>query len=132
MLIFSRFVLLYYCLNSGMKAAAYLSYPRSISPLAPAGLIIFACLAIAALYLAYKLNKESQLTDKLILRYFTKIFASFIGLISIVRAGLALLFVFQNDAANQVYVNVLLASLVGHIATIMACTYLVFYHFRKN
>ena len=132
MLIFSRFVLLYYCLNSGMKAAAYLSYPRSISPLAPALLTFFACLAIAALYLAYKLNKESQLTDKVILRYFTKIFASFIGLISIVRAGIGLLFIFQNDGANQVYVNVLLASLVGHIATIMACTYLVFYHFRKN
>lgn len=132
MLIFSRIVLLYYCFNTGMKAATYLSYPKSINPLAPALLTFFACLAIAALYLAYRLNGESRLTNQAIIRYFTRVFASFIGLISIARAGLGLLFVFQNAGINQEYVNVLLLSLVGHFATIIACIYLVFYHFRKN
>lgn len=133
MLIFSRLVLLYFCFNSGMKAATYLSYPKSVSPLASVMLAFFACLAIAALYLAYNLNNESRTADKIKFRYFTKIFASFIGLISIGRCSIGLIITFQTVDINQLnnyIMNILIFSILGHIATIFTCIYLLFYHFK--
>jgi len=135
MLIFSRLVLLYFCLNSGMKAATYLSYPNSTSPLASVLLAFFACLAIAALYLAYNLNNESQTADKIKFRYFTKIFASFIGLLSIGRFSIGLIITFQNIDINQLHsyvIFIIIFSLFTNIATIFTCIYLLFYHFKKN
>ena len=132
MLIFSRIVLLYFVFNTGMKALSYLSYPQSTNPIAPLMVMIFGCMALAGVYFAYKLNSQSRTSNQRFLIVIAKLFVSLIGLISIGRAVLGLMFIVQSVGLNDAYTSILILSLIGHIATVIASTYFLLFHFKAN
>lgn len=129
MLIFTRIAFAYYCFNSGMKAFSYLTFPNDMSPIAPFLFALFALIGLSALFFTFKLNPNNRTDSSNLFRFAAKTFGSIVGVQASLKSLLAVNYFLQGQQYNEQIMIILAVSLFGHVATVLACYFLIFKYF---
>jgi len=131
MVVFTKLILAYFAVSSFFNAFTFMSFPKNLSPLAPAMMIVFSALGMLALGVIFVIKRSDDLeTTTSSSRVFVKGFASIAGLLSLGKLSTGGMLLLQAQV-HGTHFYVIVGSMLIHCMIIWVCSYLFFKHYNR-